>query len=751
MVPWLGLFADGFLIAGGWWLAGPALGQARVVDRILATGVLAFAWCVLGIELLGSFGLLEIGPVLTWAGALGALGLGARTVLPPPANADAKEIPPRAPWRWDALIALGLVFWVSAVLGMTSLLLPVKVVSDGPIYHLYFAARWWKAGRLFLIPVPFGENAATYFPANGDLWFTWLMVTWGGDRLARIGQAPFLMLAALAVWGIARRLGASPSATLLAACWFVTSTPLLIFTFEANVDSIFVAGYLTAVYFFLSYPRFDGGVPAILLGGLAAGLALGTKPVGVVFIPPLLCLVLGAIAVKMGSVRRVLAALLVMLAGLGVASGFWYGRNLLLTGNLLYPLHVNIFGKTVFQGWYGRDAMQFSPYYLPLGQWRALVDTVLAVLDPRLAPLWLAALAGAWAIRANLAATDRRVWAMSLLAVLNVVLWWVFIPYRTQQRFFLQALGLAAVPLARLLDRSVWLARAATVLLALHVLTPQPWPLILHDGGVLWDLSPIIPNLVPAPLRLFDPVGRSGQVSLKLAAASDVILLLAAGCCALVAAWAVTRSPVSARGRLGKMGLGLLALLGLVVLAALETGAVGTDARLLIYPGFRDFYRGWQNLESRSGPAGARVAYAGTNIPYYLQAGGLRNDVFYVNVDAHRDWLLHDYHKEAIARGEPTWPNSRPGWDRANPDFSAWLANLRARGIQLLVVTHVNPGEGPHNVADAEGFPIEKVWAERHPDLFEPLYGVAERDPLFRLYRLRPTSWNGSSCRVWTR
>ena len=57
-------------------------------------------------------------------------------------------------------------------------------------------------------------------------------------------------------------------------------------------------------------------------------------------------------------------------------------------------------------------------------------------------------------------------------------------------------------------------------------------------------------------------------------------------------------------------------------------------------------------------------------------------------------------------------------------------------------MTRVNPGEGPHNVADAEGFPIEKVWAERHPETFEPLYGVREpdRDPFFRLYRLRPSS-----------
>ena len=110
-------------------------------------------------------------------------------------------------------------------LGVNSIVMPVKVVSDGPIYHLYFAARWWKAGRLFLIATPFGENAATYFPADGDLWFTWLMVGWGGDRLAKVGQVPFLLVAAMAAYAIARRLGAGRSSALVAACWFASTMP----------------------------------------------------------------------------------------------------------------------------------------------------------------------------------------------------------------------------------------------------------------------------------------------------------------------------------------------------------------------------------------------------------------------------------------------------------------------------------------------------------------------------------------------
>ena len=161
---------------------------------------------------------------------------------------------------------------------------------------------------------PFGENAATYFPANGDLWFTWLLATWGGDRLARVGQAPFLVLAAVAAYGCARTLGASRSASLVATCWFASSTPLLLYSFEPNVDTIFVAGYMMAAYFFLRAFGEQAGTAELCLGALAAGEALGTKAVGVVFIPPLLAVAALAILVRrMPRRTRLLQILAVLL------------------------------------------------------------------------------------------------------------------------------------------------------------------------------------------------------------------------------------------------------------------------------------------------------------------------------------------------------------------------------------------------------------------------------------------------------
>ena len=625
MIVWLGLIANGLLISGAWWLAGVGFRQARTLDRVLACSVLSFTWCLLGLEVLGTLGLLAIGPLVVWMGLLCAVGLVVCWLRPVPPIGPSTDEMTAEPWRWETLLALTFVLWVLVELGMQSLLLPVKVVSDGPIYHLYFAVRWWKAGRLFLVATPFGESAASYFPANGDVWFTWLMVAWGGDRLARIGQAPFLLLAAIAVFRIGRMLGASRNSALLATCWFLTSTPLLIFSYEANVDTIFVAFSMIAVYFFLLDFQEAAGIAALVLGGLASGIALGTKPVGVVFVPPLLALVFGAKAARSRSTRKTLAAFFLILFCLLLTAGFWFGRNFLLTGNPLYPLHLELFGTSILSGWYGRDAMRFSVYYLPITEWRALIDILLALADPRLAPFWIAALAGAWAIGGRSSPEqdrltfkcpslalqacckggrsspeqDRLTWALAALAVLNVALFWICIPYRTQQRFMLQALGLAAVPLARLLDRWRGLRVAAAALLIFHLLTPQTWPVTLEETKIPWDLSPIIPNAVGASLPFFSRMGCALRAGPDVAAIAGIMLLLGMGGCAGLTVWAGSRpAPASRRGMKNRV---LLAAggLGLVGLAALQTGAPGLDERQLFYPPFRDFYLGWLDLEGR--------------------------------------------------------------------------------------------------------------------------------------------------------
>lgn len=740
MIGLLGTFGlNGMLALGAYWTARHGFRQPAGLTRALAAVTLAWTWATVGLEILGAAGALGLMSLLLWS----LLGLGIGFVLrirdhqPEPVEADT---PIGQAWAWESVVALGFVIWGGLFHGVQSLLWPVKVISDGPIYHLYFAARWWKEGALNLIATPFGENAAPYFPAVGDLWFTWLMAGWGGDRLAKVGQAPFWGLSGVTAYALARRLGAGSSSALIATAWFLTSTPLLLFAFEANVDMIFVAGYLLAAYFFVRYDFDDARGSTLAIGALAAGGALGSKTIGVVFVPVLLGLAALAVWRRRTTFLERAGHLVLVFTLPLVMAGFWYGRNVWLTGNPLYPLHLAVGGKVWLSGWYDRLAMRSSPYYLAVEDWRSLWDVVMGVIDPHLAPFWFAAILGLWSLKARRTERDAGVWICSLLAILNVALYWFLIPYRTQQRFMLPAVGLAVVPLARLLDRSRWLRIAALGLLAMHVLMSQNWP--FDSGSAPWDLSRLIPDVTTGiffmpHVALMSP-GRSESNHLIGLVA---IALLGVG--SLGVAWAWSRAQGSSMRLRSRWLCAVLASLGLFGITCGLFFPFDLDPRRRSYPVFPDYYLGWLDLETRVGASGAKIAYAGTNIPYYLMGAGLRNEVCYVNVDGRRSWLLHDYHREAKAKGEPTWPDSRPGWDRLHPDYPGWLAALHQENVQILVVARANPDEGRHNIADAEQFPIERTWADRHPESFVPLYGVVEGDPRMRIYRVRPAHGQG--------
>ncbi len=177
------------------------------------------------------------------------------------------------------------------------------------------------------------------------------------------------------------------------------------------------------------------------LGAIAAGLSLGTKSVGVIFIPPLLAVPIAVVLFRRIPLRAKTIQTLVVLVAPLVTGGYWYFCNTLLTGNPVYPLEIRFLGRTFLHGWYGPEAMRqrwFPPFYSGFCLIEVLVDIPLfAVLDPRLVPLWVASVAGAWAINKPKTRGARGpIVVFSLMAIVNVVLYWAFIPYRSQQRFY---------------------------------------------------------------------------------------------------------------------------------------------------------------------------------------------------------------------------------------------------------------------------------------------------------------------------
>ena len=726
---------NGGLGIGAYGVARSGLRQAPGLPRILASAVLAWAWLTIGMEGLGSIGLLARGPLLGWVGAGMVIGMACWLAGRRSEGAETSRKPGRAS-SWEEVLGYGLVVWATFVQGKVSVFGPLQVVSDGPIYHLFFAVRWWQEGRLGLIASPFGETAATYFPAVGDLWFAWLIVGWGGETPAKAGQIPFLGLTGLVSFALARQLGAGRKASAVATAWALLVPCLFSVTFEPNVDTIFACGYLLAAYFFLRHALGEDGPSSLLLGGLAAGCSAATKAPGFVFVIPLLALGLAsAMARGKGPLGKARGGLIVLLAPaldgrvlVRVEPGPDREPALSPAPRRVRP---DLAGRLV---WARRDA--FQPLLHRGGR--------LAGPD-RYHPF-----GGRPATRADLAGVADG------------------------------CLGLG--PGRPVEARPVGLGRLGAggvqhpALLARH---PLPDPATVHDPRFRGGRHPPGEDVRPGGLGS-RPRDHSAGHPRVFAPSLAVLRRTALGPGPLDSqqpARPDRRAEAARDDRLDdRPGLDLLrhgpglvrhGLAGGIRLPfdEMDTAGIGRHGpagdrlgahrpglSLGASPPGSDSSRpsplttgdGWSSTRG-PGLRGPGSPMRGPTCPYYLQGFRVRNEVRYVNIDGHRDWLMHDYQREAIRTGSgpATWPLPRPGWDRLRPDYRGWLANLRAEKIQLLVVTRANFHEVTQAIDGATGFPIERRWADAHPEAFDLLYGEQPVDPEFRLYRIKPASESG--------
>ncbi|MES1208371.1 MAG: hypothetical protein ABUS79_20735, partial [Pseudomonadota bacterium] len=128
---------------------------------------------------------------------------------------------------------------------------------------------------------------------------------------------------------------------------------------------------------------------------------------------------------------------------------------------------------------------------------------------------------------------------------------------------------------------------------------------------------------------------------------------------------------------------------------------------------------------------GARVAYTGTNLVFPLWGPDLANRVTYVNVSGGPSDRLPDFARR-FGTGRPKTPEPAPY--REGATYEGWLRNLRAAGAQVLFVAALDPIVARTVAADGDQFPIERQWADAHPDLFQLRYASIAA----RVYGIKP-------------
>ncbi|MGQ9897656.1 MAG: ArnT family glycosyltransferase [Acidobacteriota bacterium] len=307
-------------------------GDQNTLDNIALGGIVA-AWLIFAAQTFGGYGQ-QLALLLLGIGLLGLF--------------DRRWWMALAQWRthwrqmsWLDRAALGSTVVSFAGAGVASLAPPVA--KDALVYHLTVQKTYLAAGHFVELP----HNIFAYFPQLVEgLYACGLSV--GSDRTAALVHTGFGFLLCLATYRLARASGLSTTGGWLATA-ILASTPMV--WLEAGwpyVDLVLTFYVVQALHWLLIWHT-TGQMAGLVLAGVFFGGAASTKylalPLALALIPVLL-----GWRSPQPSLGRVIQTLALFFGPLLVVAAPWYGRNLWLVHNPVFPLLYTQF-PTQSAGW----------------------------------------------------------------------------------------------------------------------------------------------------------------------------------------------------------------------------------------------------------------------------------------------------------------------------------------------------------------------------------------------------------------
>ncbi len=288
----------------------------------LAEIVIALATLIVMLELLGTIGLFRLGPIVVASVLIGAVAwrtAGASRHL------DATAGPP-ASGLGTAIALVASAVLIAAWAGPTLSAYEFGIRGfDSLWYHLPWAASFAQTGHITSLRFTDVEYLTAFYPATAELIHGLGIVLLGRDTLSPGMNLIWLALLLLAAYCVGRPRGLG-HATLLGAAVVMASPAMTLSQGGSAANDVAGVFFLLAAVAFITGA--EGRPGALALGGVAAGLAVGTK---LSLLGPVLALTVGVIAVAPRGQRGSRGG--VWLVPLLLAGGFWYLRNLIAVGN----------------------------------------------------------------------------------------------------------------------------------------------------------------------------------------------------------------------------------------------------------------------------------------------------------------------------------------------------------------------------------------------------------------------------------
>jgi hypothetical protein len=484
LVGWVLLAALLGCVGTAAWLAVRArMAWMAIEARLVAWALLASAGIAVSNQVPLMLGLLtRVTPVV-----VAALLLAAAMQLRPAAQQPEREAPRGVPgdvatWAAAALAIFLALVYALAFLRVNRYSAIADVDSTG--FHLPNVARWIQDGSLWHLNDFIPGWAFGAYPETGNLIQVAVILPWHDDFLLRAVNPCFLGLATLVVYAIACELGAARSlAAALAATAVMTPVAVVTGLNHGQTDMEAAAWLAGGALFLVRHAR-TGQAAELWLAAVGLGLAFGTKWWG----PPEAAALIVVWIVARVAVRR-RAELRPALrdpawVGLGAVAlgGIWLVRNLVLTGDPVFPGRVAPLGIEIFEG----APAQGLPYSFSVFHYVTDVHLMRVGIWPQLVKAFAApgGLALLGAIATALFAWRRRAGVVTAVALAALVLTvvWARLPYTAQgpeglpqvtagARYAMPAIFLALAALAWLstrIGRSALAVQAIAIVAILH-------------------------------------------------------------------------------------------------------------------------------------------------------------------------------------------------------------------------------------------------------------------------------------------
>jgi hypothetical protein len=339
----------GAALAVGWLCVSRQYRHLPALPRLLAFSVVATAALVFAEVIPAALGILSRASAL--ATALVLAGVAARV----PRRVSALELerdpsPPPSGWFSVAIAVVAVAVVAIYEIGRLRVLATLPVADVDMLgFHLPGIARFIQSGSLWRVDQFLPGFATAQYPNDGDFLLLSAILPWRDLAFVRFVIVPFYALTAIGVYALALELRSTRAAAATMAAALVTVPALSLLALDGLPDAIALAMFAAGLVFLVRHAR-SRRRSELALAGLALGIAFGTKWYGTTAVA-VVC-VAWAIAHLLARRRvRSLAVESVTLIGMILAGGgIWLLRNLIESGNPIYPKAVSLFGLSVFPG-----------------------------------------------------------------------------------------------------------------------------------------------------------------------------------------------------------------------------------------------------------------------------------------------------------------------------------------------------------------------------------------------------------------